>query len=73
MPYLFIFIAVLLIAVYLLTPIPKSGMNPTNLNDFQVPDNSSSKVVPMVYGTAYLKGNCIFYGNLNSIAMTKCA
>jgi len=70
---LFFLVAVLLIATYLLMPGPPNmNASPTSLEDFQVPDNSSFKVVPRVYGTVYLKGNYIYYGNLNSSAIKQC-
>jgi len=63
----FLFVAAVLIVTFIFAPIPSQPtMQPAGLDEFQIPDNSTYKVVPRVYGTAYLKGNCIYYGNLNT-------
>ena len=70
--WLFFALAALLVVVYLFAPVPSAEMgaqSPSGIDDFQMPDNSSSRVIPKVYGTAYLKGNCIYYGGLESRAI----
>jgi hypothetical protein len=69
MPWLLVISIVLLIAMYLFMPTPSGPPSeaPSGLKDFQIPDNSSSKVVPLIYGTTYIKGNCIFYANLKNL------
>lgn len=62
--WLYAITAILLIAAYLLTPYASNTDKPTSLADFDYPDNSSSKPVPIIYGTAYIKGNCMYFGNL---------
>lgn len=71
--FLLVLVIVLLLVVFLFAPAPPPGMQPSNLEDFAVPDNTSSKVVPKVYGTVYLKGNCIYYGNLTNKPLVMCS
>jgi hypothetical protein len=68
MPWLLIITVVLLVAVFLFMPVPPgpTSASPSGLDDFQIPDNSSSRVVPLIYGTTYIKGNCIYYANLTN-------
>jgi hypothetical protein len=67
---LFYITAALLIVAYIFMPVPNDlAMSPATLEDFQIPDNTNSKVVPKVYGTTYIKGNCIWYDNLKSKAI----
>lgn len=67
MLWLLAFTIIAVAAAFILAPRPQdAGMSPAGLDDFTVPDNSSSRVVPRIYGTAYVKGNCIYYGNLNN-------
>ncbi|MCI4437602.1 MAG: hypothetical protein JHC33_12415 [Ignisphaera sp.] len=70
MPWLLIIEVVLLVAMYLFMPTPSkvgsTEQSPSGLKDFETPDNSSSRVVPVIYGTVYLKGNCIYYSNLTN-------
>jgi hypothetical protein len=74
MPWLLIFTIVLLVVSYLFAPTPDvPTMSPAGLDEFSIPENNTYKAVPKVYGTVYLKGNCIYYGNLTSLAITKCA
>lgn len=68
---LFILTAVLLIAMYLLTPGPEAP-EAASLKDFNVPDNNIGSPVPRLYGRARLFGNCIYYGNLTSRVIEVC-
>lgn len=65
--WIFIFTVAALVVAFLFMPVAQNqSMKASGLDEFSVPDNSSSRVVPRVYGTAYLKGNCIYYGNLTN-------
>ena len=67
MPWLFLITLVLLVATYLFMPTPQQQQqSPNSLDDFDMPDNSNTRLVPKVYGRAYLSGNCVYYGNLNN-------
>ena len=37
---------------------------PSGTEDFQRPDNSESRVVPVIYGTVLVAGNAIYFGGL---------
>jgi len=71
--FLFAFVAVLLIAVYLLMPTPNQDTPAAaSMKDFNFPDNSIGKPVPRLYGFARLFGNCIYVGKLRSKKIEKC-
>jgi hypothetical protein len=66
--WLLVIAVVLLVAMFLFMPTPAGpeAQSPSGLADFTSPDNSTSRVVPVIYGTVYLKGNCIYYSNLQN-------
>ena len=55
------------VAAVLMTPSPSNeGAKATSLDEFSVPTNSNGRVVPIVFGTVEIKGNCLWYGDLRS-------
>lgn len=55
------------VAAVLMTPnVKNEGAKPVGLDDFNVPTNSNGRVIPIVFGTVELKGNCLWYGDLRS-------
>jgi len=71
--WMFALVAILLIAVYLLTPsITEDTPSPAGLNDFNFPDNSIGKPVPRLYGYARLFGNCIHADGLRNEKIEVC-
>ena len=55
------------VAAYLLMPSPKSeNAKALGLDEFSTPTNSNGRVVPIIFGTVELKGNCLWYGDLRS-------
>lgn len=55
------------VAAYLLAPSPKTeNSKAIGLDEFSVPSNSNGRVVPIIFGTVELKGNCLWYGDLRS-------
>lgn len=55
------------VAAYLLAPPPKTeNSKAIGLDEFSVPSNSNGRVVPIIFGTVELKGNCLWYGVLRS-------
>ena len=65
---------VLLVAVVLLmpTPTPPNGAVPAGLDEFDFPTADSSRSIPELYGTLWMFGNLIWYGNLSNIKMRNC-
>jgi amino acid permease len=71
---LFLFIAVLLIAVFLLMPTPQDqAAEAAGLDDFQFPDNSNWRAIPVLYGTMWLHGNVLEYCCLTRRKIEACA
>ncbi len=71
--WLFLLVAVLLVAVFLFMPVQNEEQPaPASLKDFNYPDNSIGKPVARLYGFARLYGNCIWYGKLRSEKIEKC-
>jgi len=70
-----IVVAVILILVYLLIPVPQINQNAESagLNDFSFPTNSNSRSIPILYGTCWVSGNVIWYGNLKSYEIEACS
>lgn len=65
--WILIFTVALMVVAFLFMPTAQQqDMRPSGLEDFQFSDNSTSRVVPIIYGTTYIKGNCMYYGNLRS-------
>lgn len=75
MAYLIIAVvsAVAMVAMYLLMPTPPEMENAKakGLDEFSMPTNSNSRVVPELFGTCELKGNIIWYGDLRSRKIQK--
>ncbi len=67
-------IVVIMIAIVLLmpTPTPPNAAGPAGLDDFDFPTADSSRSIPELYGTLWVYGNLIWYGNLSSIPMMMC-
>ncbi|MCI6989390.1 MAG: hypothetical protein MR902_07515 [Campylobacter sp.] len=65
--------AIAMVAVYLLMPVPPEMENAKakGLDEFNVPTNSNSRVVPELFGTCELKGNIIWFGDLRSKEIKK--
>jgi len=67
MGWLLIAVVIALLVAFIFMPQPQQpDMKPASLDDFTIPDNSSSKVVPILYGTSYVVGNIIYYANLRN-------
>ena len=70
---LFLLISVILIATYLLLPTPNQDIpKSANLNDFNFPDNSKHRAVPILFGSVWMHGNVIEYGNLKTLPIKIC-
>jgi len=55
----------IVVSVIMLAMIPEiDGATPSGTEDFQTPDNSESRVVPVIYGTVLVAGNAIYFGGL---------
>jgi len=71
---LFLLIAVLLIAVYLLMPTPQDqAPEKAGLDDFTFPDNSNWRAIPVLYGTMWLHGNVLEYCCLKTRKIEACS
>ena len=69
-----IYIIILLILVLLMpTPTPPNAGGPSGLDDFNFPTADSSRSIPELYGTMWVFGNLIWYGNLKSLPQQTCA
>lgn len=54
-----------MIMVAILVPnIQQDTPKANGLSDFTFPDNSTNRTIPIVFGTSYLAGNCIYFGEL---------
>lgn len=52
-------------SVIMLSLIPDvANSTPSGTEDFQMPDNSESRAVPVIYGTVLVAGNAIYFGGL---------
>jgi hypothetical protein len=55
----------IVVSVIMLALIPEiDNATPSGTEDFQIPDNSESRVVPVIYGTVLVAGNAIYFGGL---------
>ena len=55
----------IVVSVIMLAMIPEvDNSTPSGTEDFQMPDNSESRVVPVIYGTVLVAGNAIYFGGL---------
>lgn len=71
--WMFVVVAILLVAVYLLIPSATSETpSPAGMSDFNFPDNSIGKPVTRLYGKARLYGNCIYAGGLRNEKIEVC-
>ena len=71
----FILIAVILVVAYLIMPVPMAAQQsdvPPGESDLTFPTNSNSKLIPILYGTAWLRGNLICLGYVGKEAITAC-
>ena len=58
----------IVVSVIMLAMIPEvDNSTPSGTEDFQTPDNSESRVVPVIYGTVLVAGNAIYFGGLKQI------
>lgn len=72
---MYFFIAVLIIAIVTVLTMPKPQSQNTaaaGINQFQVPTAQEGKPIGVLFGTKDIDGsNCVWYGNLRSVAITK--
>lgn len=70
--YWFIAIFIIAIVASLAMPKPKQQQAPSGINEFQVPTAQEGKPIGVLFGTKDIDGsNCVWYGNLRSVAITK--
>lgn len=56
-----------MVTAYLLAPKPKTqNAKALNLDEFTVPTNTNGRVIPVIFGTVEIKGNCLWYGDLRN-------
>lgn len=55
----------IVVSVVMLSLLPDvDNSTPSGTEDFKMPDNSESRVVPVIYGTVLVAGNAIYFGGL---------
>jgi len=59
-------VVALVVAVLLLVPPPPNQSIPTAANEFDFPDVSNGRAVPILIGTARLAPNIMWYGDISS-------
>ena len=70
-----ILIIVILIIVFILLAMAQipNDVSAAGLNDFTFPDNNNGRAVPILFGTLWLSGNIMFYGDLRHMRIRACA
>ncbi len=71
--WLFIIVAVALIAVFLFISSMSMQQDVEQNTEINIPDNSIGKPVPRLYGKSRLYGNCLYYSQPPyAVAIRKC-
>ena len=69
--WMFLLVAAILIATYLLLPAPPDeDIKKAGLDEFDYPTNNNERVIPVLYGCVWMHGNCLEYQNLVSKEIT---
>lgn len=69
-------IVIFMIALVVLMPTPKAENQPmmaSGLDGFDFPTADAARSIPELYGTLWLYGNLIWYGNFSSRAEKMCS
>ena len=73
----FLILTVGMLLAYMLIPTPSSDMgqqpSAAGLNDINFTTNSNGRSIPILYGTVWVSGNILYYGNLKVTPIYVCS